>query len=138
MTMIVEFKNKDLEPPEDTTVTTLWIGGVEPDITQDDILGACYAYGHIVNLHIARAVKCAFLEYASREMAEYAAKNLHNALILRGHHLQVKWAKPKPIADPTQVSDCIIDDNLNAYANQKCRIYRSLTRTIHIFPLLLV
>jgi len=63
-----------------------------------------YAFGHIVSVHIARAIKCAFLEYATRDMAEYAAKNLYNALSIRGHHLQVRWAKPKAIAN-TGVND---------------------------------
>lgn len=101
----IEAMKQPLNPPDDPSVTTLWLGGFEEDITQEEIINATYAYGHVVSIHIARAAKCVFVEYATRDMAIYAINQLHNRLSIRGKPVQVKWAKPRTVGASTTVSD---------------------------------
>jgi pre-mRNA-splicing factor RBM22/SLT11 len=82
----------DLEPPEDQSVVTLWLGNIDPEITEEDIRGAIYAYGHIVSVTLIRSGKCAFVEYADRQTAEYAASQMYNALMVNGYALSVRFS----------------------------------------------
>jgi len=87
--------NLELPVPEDQTITTLWLGNVEADITEIDIRDVIYAYGQIAGMHLVRNAKCCFVEFASRQMAEYAASQLYNALVVKGRALTVNWARPR-------------------------------------------
>ena len=87
----------ELAVPNDPTITTLFLGNIDTnDVSENDIRDIMYAYGHITGCHIIKNSKCAFVEYATREMAEYAAKELYNNLTIRGKNISVNWAKPKP------------------------------------------
>ena len=97
---LAKIKSMELElpVPNDITITTLFLGNIEPnEVSENDIRDIMYAYGHITGCHIIKNSKCAFVEYATREMAEYAAKELYNNLIIHGKNITVNWAKPKPI-----------------------------------------
>jgi RNA recognition motif-containing protein len=87
--------NLELPTPEDESITTLWLGNIEQDMTETDIKDIFYSYGQITGVHIVRTSKCAFVEYDTREMAEYAASQLYNALMIKGRVVTVNWAKPK-------------------------------------------
>ena len=84
-----------LAPPLDYTITTLWLGNVEAEVSENDLREALYPYGMIQNIHIIRKAKCAFVEFMTREMAENAASQLYRALVIKGHAINVNWAKPK-------------------------------------------
>jgi hypothetical protein len=62
-----------------------------------------------VNTHISRSGKCAFVEYLSREIAENAARQLHNNLMIQNQIIPVNWSKPKGI---------LTTDAKAVYANQ--------------------
>jgi pre-mRNA-splicing factor RBM22/SLT11 len=96
--------NLELTPPSDPTIMTLWVGGVTDAITEQDLRDVFYAYGLIQSVYIARPSKCAFIEYSSRQEAEYAAKMLYNSLTVRGEPLQLDWAKPRAYDDGTGAS----------------------------------
>ena len=85
-----------LDPPADKSIITLWLGGIEPDVSEADIRGVIYPYGQIAGFHLVRSAKCAFVEYVDREAAEGAAAQLYNALMVNGRPLSVNWAIPKP------------------------------------------
>jgi len=84
-----------LEPPLDATILTLWLGNVEPDISEEDIRSVIYPYGQVSSIHLVRSAKCAFVEYLSREDAEFAASQLYNSLVVNGRPLTVNWARPR-------------------------------------------
>jgi pre-mRNA-splicing factor RBM22/SLT11 len=88
-------QQSELAAPGDTSITTLWAGNLTPDITAEDIREAFYPYGHIGNIHLVAASKCAFVEYASRSEAEHAAKQLYKSLLVKGQSLSLNWAKPR-------------------------------------------
>ena len=84
-----------MDPPADPNITTLWVGNLLPDMTQEDLRDVFYAYGHIQSVHIVPKSKCAFVEYTDRAAAEYAASQLHNNCVIKGRSLSLNWAKPR-------------------------------------------
>jgi RNA recognition motif-containing protein len=84
-----------LAPPADQSIITLWLGGIEPDMMEEDIRGVIYPFGQIASFHLLRSAKCAFVEYVDRQAAEEAASQLHKALVVLGRSLSVNWARPK-------------------------------------------
>ena len=90
--------NTALTPPADPNVTTLWVGGVEEDVTDNDLLSLFYPYGQVVSVRISRGAGtkgCAFVQFATRLEAETAASNLYNSLYVRGKLLNLNWARPR-------------------------------------------
>ena len=91
-----------LQPPSDASITTLWVGGVEMDINEQDLISVFYPFGQIVSCRISRGGSqggngkgCAFVQFSTRFEAENAASQLHNALYVRGKSLALNWAKPR-------------------------------------------
>merc|ERR1719502_1946895 len=91
---------KHLEPPSDTTITTLYVGGVTPDISESDLKDEFYAYGEIKSIRLVPQSHCAFVTYTTRDAAEEAAERLANRLIVKGIRLKLMWGKPKIRDDP--------------------------------------
>ena len=85
----------ELDPPADRSIITLWMGGIEPDTSEEDLRAVIYPYGQIASIHMVRSAKCAFVEYADREAAEQAASQLYKALMVNGRPVNVNWAKPR-------------------------------------------
>lgn len=77
--------------------TTLFVTGVEPEITQEDLKGFFYVFGDIKSVIVAHKTKCAFINFTTRASAELAAEKVAEiGLNLKGHSLKVVWARPKP------------------------------------------
>ncbi|VDM22367.1 unnamed protein product [Hydatigera taeniaeformis] len=82
-----------LTPPEDCTITTIYIGGVPADITEKDLRDHFYQFGELRSVSVHYKQHCAFLQFTTREAAERAAERSYDRLILRGHRLTVNWGK---------------------------------------------
>ncbi|KAL9537633.1 hypothetical protein MBANPS3_011600 [Mucor bainieri] len=101
-----------LAPPADKTVTTLFVTGVDSEITQDDLQGFFYVFGDIKSIIVAHKTKCAFINFSTRTAAELAADKVAEVgLKLKGHALKVVWAKPKPQSGKSNNSSKPIDFN---------------------------
>ncbi|KAI8059176.1 hypothetical protein BC940DRAFT_314206 [Gongronella butleri] len=86
-----------LTPPEDQTITTLFVTGVDPSISKEDIQNYFYAFGEITSIIVVHKSKCAFVNYASRQSAELAAEKIAEiGVTLKDKKLKVTWGKPKP------------------------------------------
>ena len=84
---------RTISPPDDETVTTLWIGGTD-GVAESDLVDAFYAYGEIKSVRLAGS-GCGFVEFATREAAEAAADGKFRNLQVRGKDLAVDWARPR-------------------------------------------
>lgn len=93
-----------LLPPEDKSITTLWIGGLDPAVGEDDIRAKFFPFGDLTSVRLVGAKQCAFVTFASRVSAEEAAKKLHDKLELRGQPVKMSWAKPKGDASASSSS----------------------------------
>ena len=81
-----------LEPPEDKTITTLYVGNLGEHITEVDIRDNFYHYGEIRSVSLVPRQQCAFVQYTKRSAAELAAEKTFNKLVLGGKKLTIKWA----------------------------------------------
>ncbi|SAM02061.1 hypothetical protein [Absidia glauca] len=86
-----------LAPPEDTSVTTLFITGLDSTIEQQHIKDFFYAFGEIKSVIIVQKSNCAFVNFVTRTSAELAAEKVDSVgLVLNGIPLRVSWGKPRP------------------------------------------
>ncbi|XP_059660830.1 zinc finger CCCH domain-containing protein 49-like isoform X2 [Cornus florida] len=91
-----------LEPPEDGSIKTLYVGGLDARITEQDLRDHFYAHGEIESVRMVLQRACAFVTYTTREGAEKAAEELSNKLVIKGLRLKLMWGRPqapKPEAD---------------------------------------
>jgi pre-mRNA-splicing factor RBM22/SLT11 len=84
-----------LLPPEDKAITTLYLGGLEPSVTDKDVRDKFYVHGEIRSIRMVKKQCCAFVTFVQREDAEAAASKLHRILELKGKKVHVMWGKPQ-------------------------------------------
>ncbi|XP_051152057.1 zinc finger CCCH domain-containing protein 49-like [Andrographis paniculata] len=84
-----------LEPPEDESIRTLYIGGLDARITEQDLRDNFYAHGEIESVKMVLQRACAFVTYTTREGAEKAAEELANKLVIKGLRLKLLWGRPQ-------------------------------------------
>jgi len=82
-----------LEPPEDASITTLYVGGLDETVTEQDIKNAFYSFGEIRSLTVVPKQGCAFIQFTSRKSAEKAAEGTFNKLLIRGNKMTIRWGK---------------------------------------------
>jgi len=97
-----------LMPPEDKSVCTLYLGGLEPSVTEKDIRDKFYVHGEIRSIRISKKQSCAFVTYVKREEAEVAAKQLYRNLELKGKKTHLMWGRPQQTVQ-TQASQQLVD-----------------------------
>ncbi|XP_044728118.1 pre-mRNA-splicing factor RBM22 [Chrysoperla carnea] len=81
-----------LPPPEDKSITTLYIGNVG-DLTEQDLRDYFYQYGEIRTVSLVPRQQCAFIQYTTRSAAELAAEKTFNKLVIGGRRLAIKWGR---------------------------------------------
>jgi len=87
------------EEPEDSTVSTLWVGGMTPSIGEKDLRDAFYSYGEVRTVHVVARQRCAFVEFTTRESAKAAADAMYNRLVVKGVKLALNWSKERRHGD---------------------------------------
>ncbi|KAJ8755246.1 hypothetical protein K2173_019044 [Erythroxylum novogranatense] len=84
-----------LEPPDDESIRTLYVGGLDGRITEQDLRDNFYAHGEIESVKIVPQRAIAFVTYTTREGAEKAAEELVNKLVIKGLRLKLMWGRPQ-------------------------------------------
>lgn len=84
-----------LEPPQDEGIKTLYEGGLDARVSEQDLRDHFYAHGEIESIKIRLDRACAFVTYTTREGAEKAAEELSNKLVIKGLRLKLTWGKPQ-------------------------------------------
>jgi pre-mRNA-splicing factor RBM22/SLT11 len=84
-----------LAPPQDRNVRTLYLGNVQPYITQQDIHDSFYAYGELESVRVLSEKMCAFVSYTTREAAEKAAEATFGTLTIKNMPIRVSWGRPQ-------------------------------------------
>ncbi|XP_025056723.1 pre-mRNA-splicing factor RBM22 isoform X1 [Alligator sinensis] len=82
-----------LDPPDDKSITTLYVGGLGDTITETDLRNHFYQFGEIRTITVVQRQQCAFIQFATRQAAEVAAEKSFNKLIVNGRRLNVKWGR---------------------------------------------
>ncbi|XP_072998110.1 zinc finger CCCH domain-containing protein 40-like [Typha latifolia] len=84
-----------LTPPDDESIRTLYVGGLDARITEQDLRDQFYAHGEIESVRMVPQRACAFVTYTTREAAEKAAEQLANKLVIKGLRLKLMWGRPQ-------------------------------------------
>ncbi|XP_020104637.1 zinc finger CCCH domain-containing protein 49-like isoform X1 [Ananas comosus] len=84
-----------LTPPDDESIRTLYVGGLDARITEQDLRDQFYAHGEIESIRMVLQRACAFVTYTTREGAERAAEELANKLVIKGVRLKLMWGRPQ-------------------------------------------
>ncbi|OXV11383.1 hypothetical protein Egran_00856 [Elaphomyces granulatus] len=88
---------EDIDPPSDSKITSLFVTGVEDDLPEHEVRAFFTQFGQIRSLICSHRSHCAFINYATREAAEVAAKQCQGKAVISGCPLRVRWGKPKPL-----------------------------------------
>ncbi|CAL1387080.1 unnamed protein product [Linum trigynum] len=84
-----------LEPPEDESIRTLYVGGLDARVSEQDLRDNFYAHGEIESVKMVTQRAIAFVTYTTREGAEKAAEELSNKLVIKGLRLKLMWGRPQ-------------------------------------------
>jgi len=112
-----------IDPPEDKSITTLYIGGLDEACTEQDVRNAFYSYGEIRSINTIPKQGCAFVQFTKRTSAETAVEKNFNKLAIRGNKVTIRWGKSqgKPVtasgsaaaaADSTDLGTMSLPTNL--------------------------
>lgn len=94
-----------LEPPEDESIRTLYVGGLDARVSEQDLKDNFYAHGEIESIRMVLQRACAFVTYTTREGAEKAAEELSNKLVIKGLRLKLMWGRPQAPKPETEGSE---------------------------------
>eukprot|EP00850_Spirogloea_muscicola_P005596 SM000026S08845 [mRNA] locus=s26:1516:3864:- [translate_table: standard] len=94
-----------LSPPVDANVKTLYVGGLDTRVTEEDLKDQFYGYGEIESIRLVPAKGCAFVTYTARDGAEKAAENMANKLVVKGLRLKVMWGRPQSAREDNRLAD---------------------------------
>ncbi|KAF2312596.1 hypothetical protein GH714_035177 [Hevea brasiliensis] len=94
-----------LEAPEDESIRTLYVGGLDARITEQDLRDNFYAHGEIESIKMVPQRAIAFVTYTTREGAEKAAEELSNKLVIKGLRLKLMWGRPQAPKPESEASE---------------------------------
>lgn len=94
-----------LDAPEDESIKTLYVGGLDARVTEQDLRDNFYAHGEIESIKMVLQRACAFVTYTTREGAEKAAEELANKLVIKGLRLKLMWGRPQSAKPESDGSD---------------------------------
>ena len=81
------------KPPDDPSITSLFVGSVPPNVTKRDLMPYMMAYGELRDLVMDPNKLCAYVTFQRRTDAENACKALYGNLTVKNTRLRVMWAR---------------------------------------------
>ncbi|KZF22685.1 pre-mRNA splicing factor slt-11 [Xylona heveae TC161] len=88
---------KDILPPADPNITSLFVTGVEDDLPEHAVRAHFSQYGSLRSLVCSHRSHCAFINYSTRQGAEAAAEACQGRAVIMGCPLRVQWGRPRPL-----------------------------------------
>ncbi|XP_019430711.1 PREDICTED: polyadenylate-binding protein RBP47C-like isoform X1 [Lupinus angustifolius] len=76
----------------DSTNTTIFVGGLDPDVTDEDLRQSFSQYGEIVSVKIPVGKGCGFVQFANRNNAEEALQKLNGTTIGK-QTVRLSWGR---------------------------------------------
>eukprot|EP00252_Welwitschia_mirabilis_P026754 TRINITY_DN889_c0_g1_i1.p1 TRINITY_DN889_c0_g1~~TRINITY_DN889_c0_g1_i1.p1 ORF type:complete len:417 (-),score=85.76 TRINITY_DN889_c0_g1_i1:464-1714(-) len=76
----------------DSNNTTIFVGGLDPNATEEDLKQLFGAYGELVSVKIPFGKGCGFVQYSNRASAEEALQNLNGAVIGQ-QNIRLSWGR---------------------------------------------
>lgn len=82
----------EYDPNNDSTNTTLYIGNLEMNVTDDQIRFLFSTFGDLVYARVAPGKGCAFVQYMYRQHAEMAMEQLQG-MLCGNNRMKIAWGK---------------------------------------------
>ncbi|XP_078432570.1 polyadenylate-binding protein RBP47-like [Wolffia australiana] len=79
-------------PSGDSTNTTLFIGGLDPDVSEEELRQAFTQHGEIATVKIPAGKQCGFVQFVRRNSAEEALQKL-NGITLGKQTIRISWGR---------------------------------------------
>ncbi|CAK9175507.1 unnamed protein product [Ilex paraguariensis] len=76
----------------DPNNTTIFVGGLDPNVTDDHLRQVFGQYGELVHVKIPVGKRCGFVQFATRACAEQALSSL-NGSVLGGQNIRLSWGR---------------------------------------------
>ncbi|KAK4860376.1 hypothetical protein QYF36_022467 [Acer negundo] len=76
----------------DSSNTTIFVGGLDPNVTDEDLRQPFSQYGEIVSVKIPVGKGCGFVQFASRDNAEEALQKL-NGTVIGKQTVRLSWGR---------------------------------------------
>jgi len=89
-----------LNPPEDTSIKTVVIHGLDEGTTEQDLRDQFYAYGEIEEIYISQKSWTGFVAFATRQAAETAVEKLGGTVNIKSVPKKIGWGKPQILDQP--------------------------------------
>lgn len=89
-------KADKLSPPEDKSITSLFVAGMDTSIAKDDLQEHFGVFGEIKSVIVVPRGDCAFVNFKTRANAEAAAEAALSGCAIKDKSLKIMWGKPKP------------------------------------------
>lgn len=80
-------------PPEDKSITTVYVGMVSDKVTEKDLRDHFYQFGEIRSVSVVPKQNCAFVTYTTREATELAIDKSFQKLVIHGQKLSIRWGR---------------------------------------------
>ncbi|KAF8743639.1 hypothetical protein AX14_001696 [Amanita brunnescens Koide BX004] len=103
-------ENRGLRPPDDTTVTSLFLSSLSPKSTEQTIRTRVVQSLPSIDptqlksiVHVAKT-RCAFVNFQERSAAETAAQAWANGLEIDGENVTIKWGRGKAAKNAATVT----------------------------------
>lgn len=80
-------------PPEDRTITTVYVGMVGEKVSEKDLRDHFYQFGELRSVTVVGKQNCAFVTYTNREAAELAVEKSFQKLVINGQKLSIRWGR---------------------------------------------
>ncbi|PWA03135.1 hypothetical protein BB558_000706 [Smittium angustum] len=111
-------KNSDFKPPEDRSITSLFVSNLHESITEEDLKEYFSAFGELKSVAFKDTLKCAFINFSTRASAEAAADRSFGGCTIKGHLVRMAWGRPRPKGPQTNTSslDAVSSNNPNMAA----------------------
>jgi pre-mRNA-splicing factor RBM22/SLT11 len=87
----------DVIPPEDTSITSLFLTGVEDDLPEHELRTFFAKFGPLRSVVCSHRAHCAFINFQTRAAAETAAERTQGKAVIAGCPLRVQWGRPRPL-----------------------------------------
>ncbi|WJX91323.1 Polyadenylate-binding protein rbp45 [Trifolium repens] len=76
----------------DPNNTTIFVGNLDPNVTDDHLRQVFVQYGELVHVKIPSGKRCGFVQFADRSSAEEALRVL-NGTLLGGQNVRLSWGR---------------------------------------------
>ncbi|GER49873.1 polyadenylate-binding protein RBP47 [Striga asiatica] len=80
------------QPESDLSNTTIFVGGLDSDVSDEELRGSFIAFGEVISVKIPAGKGCGFVQFANRSSAEEAIQRLNGSVIGK-QTVRLSWGR---------------------------------------------